>query len=85
MQEGVLSMVNTTVCGSIINHVHVLISSDLLTSTPFEHKTTELFNSLSTEMLASFQDLPLIHFLIICSMQKGRGKAWTILSTSLST
>ena len=44
-----------------------------------ENMPTVNFSGCSN-VLASFPDLPTVHFLIACSMKKQRGKAWYHLS-----
>jgi len=39
-----------------------------------------LLNTMCGYLLDSFSGLPTVQFLITCSMQKRRGKAWSILS-----
>ena len=45
-----------------------------------KHQLSDGKNSEHILHLASFPDLPIILFLIACSMRKWRGKAWSILS-----
>ena len=56
----------------LVFEIHVLVNHNLV---------RRFFLSAEREIeLALFPGLPTVQFLIACSMQKQRGKAWSILS-----